>query len=249
MSSDKTVYLVSGSNRGIGLSIVKLALSRPDSIIFAGARDPQASKELTELAKQNPERFFPVKLVSADRDSNEKAVSYIKEKVGRLDVVIANAGIASITSFDDPKLLETSEEIIKVNTLGPLLLFQVTKDILLQSKSPKFTVITSGIGSIEYGTTIPFEFAGYGASKAAVNWVTKKIHADYASKGLVAVLLHPGLVVSDMSNSLWDREYIDSLGGITPEASAKAVLKIVDEATIEKDGGVYRNFDGTTFPW
>jgi NADP-dependent 3-hydroxy acid dehydrogenase YdfG len=60
--------------------------------VFAGARNPESSKELAELARQNPDRFFPLKLVSADRESNEKAVSYIKEKAGQLDVVIANAG-------------------------------------------------------------------------------------------------------------------------------------------------------------
>jgi NADP-dependent 3-hydroxy acid dehydrogenase YdfG len=71
---------------------VKLALSRPDAIVFAGARNPDNSKEFTELTQQYPGRFFPVKLISADKESNERAVSLIKEKVGRLDVVIANAG-------------------------------------------------------------------------------------------------------------------------------------------------------------
>jgi NAD(P)-dependent dehydrogenase (short-subunit alcohol dehydrogenase family) len=111
MSSPKTVYLISGSNRGIGqsissfvtgcsdwltctigLAISKLALSKPNSIVFAGARNPESAKELIQLAQQNPDRFFPVKLISADKESNEQAVSLIKEKAGQLDVVIANAG-------------------------------------------------------------------------------------------------------------------------------------------------------------
>jgi norsolorinic acid ketoreductase len=64
------------------------------------------------------------------------------------------------------------------------LLFQVTKDFLLQSELPKFVVITSGLGSIENGTKVPGDFTAYGASKAAVNWITKKIHVDYKARGL-----------------------------------------------------------------
>jgi NADP-dependent 3-hydroxy acid dehydrogenase YdfG len=73
---------------------VKLVLSRPDTIVFAGVRNPNGSnlKDFAEFLQQYPDRFFPVKLVSADRESNERAVSLIKQKVGRLDVVIANAG-------------------------------------------------------------------------------------------------------------------------------------------------------------
>jgi NAD(P)-dependent dehydrogenase (short-subunit alcohol dehydrogenase family) len=75
-----------------GLSIVKLALARPKTIVFAGARDPDGSKEFHELTQRHPGRFFPVKLLSADKESNEKVASLIKATVGQLDVVIANAG-------------------------------------------------------------------------------------------------------------------------------------------------------------
>jgi hypothetical protein len=62
-------------------------------------------------------------------------------------------------------------------------------------------------------------------------------------------LIHPGVVETDMSRGVWDSETIKSYGGITTETSARLILNIVDEATIEKDGGVFRNVDGTTYPW
>jgi len=231
-----------------GLSIVKLALSKPKTIVFAGARNPEGSKELNELAKLYPGRFFPVKLLSADKESNEKAISFIKQKVGRLDVVIANAGVGAVTPFDDENILETSQEVFRINSLGPLLLFQKSKEVLLEAKSPKFVVVTSLVGSIENGPTIPVDFAGYGASKAAVNWITRKIHVDYHSKGLVATMLHPGLVETDLSIAALDAEKIKN-GAITTEVSAKAILNIVDGATVEKDGGVFRNYNGDVIPW
>jgi NAD(P)-dependent dehydrogenase (short-subunit alcohol dehydrogenase family) len=108
------VYLVSGANRGIGeyfspalsatecllrrhtgLGLVKTLSERADTIVFAGARDPGAAKELTALAAARPGKVHVVKLVSGDVDDNAAAVKFIKEKAGRLDVVIANAGLCS----------------------------------------------------------------------------------------------------------------------------------------------------------
>jgi NAD(P)-dependent dehydrogenase (short-subunit alcohol dehydrogenase family) len=143
----------------------------------------------------------------------------------------------------------------------------VTKDIILQSESPKFVVITSLLGSIENGTTYPGKVTAYGASKAAVNWITKKIHEDYKAKGLsecnfrlidteirligmstAAIPIHPGLVDTDMARAAVDSETMKSMG-ISTEVSSKSILKIIDEATVEKDGGVFRNFDGSVLPW
>ena len=109
---EPTVYLVSGANRGIGmqsaasaaegahanalpgLAIVTLLASRADAVVFAGARNPDGADKLHALAKAHPGRVHIVKLVSADRANNDAAVEEIKRTVGRLNVVIANAGIS-----------------------------------------------------------------------------------------------------------------------------------------------------------
>jgi NAD(P)-dependent dehydrogenase (short-subunit alcohol dehydrogenase family) len=107
-----TVYLVSGSNRGIGepvlslvlattvlmlpylpgLALVKALVARPDVIVFAGTRKPAAAAELQALAKSNKDKFHILKLTSADEADNHAAVEEIKKIAGRLDVVISNAG-------------------------------------------------------------------------------------------------------------------------------------------------------------
>jgi NADP-dependent 3-hydroxy acid dehydrogenase YdfG len=86
---------------------VKLALSNPETIVFAGARNPEGSKDFAELSKRYPGRFFAVKLVSADKESNERAISLIQEKVGRLDVIIANAGKSNLGSIDRDESIDT----------------------------------------------------------------------------------------------------------------------------------------------
>jgi NADP-dependent 3-hydroxy acid dehydrogenase YdfG len=106
-----TVYLVSGSNRGIGelpgkgigttiimlpfctgLALVKALVARSDVVVFAGARKPVEATELQALAKSNTDKLHVVKLTSADETNNREAVGEIEKIVGRLDVVISNAG-------------------------------------------------------------------------------------------------------------------------------------------------------------
>jgi NAD(P)-dependent dehydrogenase (short-subunit alcohol dehydrogenase family) len=67
-------------------------IDRPDTIVFAGSRDP-SNKDLQALATANPDRFCSIALDSADEPLNKAAADFIEEKAGKLDVVIANAGM------------------------------------------------------------------------------------------------------------------------------------------------------------
>jgi NAD(P)-dependent dehydrogenase (short-subunit alcohol dehydrogenase family) len=68
---------------------------------------------------------------------------------------------------------------MQVNVIGPLVLFQATYPLLTASTpTPKFTVISSRLGSIALGTSIPGVFAPYGVTKAALNYLTRKLHFE-----------------------------------------------------------------------
>lgn len=82
---------VSGANRGVGLGLVTVLATKPDTIVFAGTRNVAASKDLHDLAAKYPNIVHVVQLTSADEVDNKAAVEVIREKTGRLDVVIANA--------------------------------------------------------------------------------------------------------------------------------------------------------------
>ncbi|KAL1737636.1 hypothetical protein HDZ31DRAFT_26090, partial [Schizophyllum fasciatum] len=123
-----TVYLITGTNRGIGLALTTELASRPDAIVFAGARNPAQASDLKALADAHPGRIHVVNVVSGDRANNDAAIQEIEKVAGRLDVVIANAGIGSDL---DPALEVKPETMIRdvdayfqVNTIGPLVLFQ-----------------------------------------------------------------------------------------------------------------------------
>jgi NAD(P)-dependent dehydrogenase (short-subunit alcohol dehydrogenase family) len=91
---DACHYTVTGAGRGIGLKTVEVLSARPDTVVFAGVRSvPLASdSELARLVEEHPGMIFPVKINSADKVNNEEAARFVREKMGKVDVVIANAG-------------------------------------------------------------------------------------------------------------------------------------------------------------
>ncbi|EJU05882.1 NADP-binding protein [Dacryopinax primogenitus] len=240
-----TVYLVSGANRGIGRS-----LSRPDVIVFAGTRDLVKATALQTLQSKFPGRVHLVKLTSANKEDNEEGVAKVKEIAGRLDVVIANAGISNAfySSLDVP--LDAMQEHFIVNVLGPLVLFQASYPLLKASTSnPKFVPISSLAASIKVGTTIPLNATAYGTSKAAINWLAARLYHEYPD--LISLPIHPGTVDTDMlSNTIPHApELIESFPMLTTEESAAGILKVVDEAKRDENGPRMISYDGSTLPW
>ncbi|KAI5890553.1 NAD(P)-binding protein [Schizophyllum commune H4-8] len=264
-SNEPTVYLVSGANRGIGmvhpacvaerahastspgLAIVTLLASRSDAIVFAGARSPESADKLHALSRAHPGRVHVVKLVSADRADNDAAVEEIKRTAGHLNVVIANAGISDC--FKDALAISPEEMTrhFEVNTNGPLVLFQATYPLLRASKAPKFAAVTSHVGSIAGGTQLENTVYAYGASKAALNWVTRKLHFQYPEITIFPIA--PGGADTDMVKVSLTldpgmQKVIDGYSLGPPEVCARGVLEQVDIATRETHGGKLVDYTG-----
>jgi len=254
------VYLISGANRGIGFALVNEFASRENVVIFAGTRSVErgdGTANLYKLADAMPDKVFVVKLTSVDLENNIAAAKFIKEKAGRLDVVIANAGLGrSHASI----LEETADEMRahwEINVNGPFVLFKAVYSLLCQESPrdpavdppPKFIAVSSTAGSIELGPS--FSTISYGASKAALNYLIRKIHCEHENEGLVAFPLSPGPVHTDMWQAAIDDGALvaKKWTGQPPEENAKALAKLIDEATLENSGGKLVHRNGESRPW
>jgi len=243
-----TVYLVSGANRGIGLGLVTALAGRENVVVFAGARNPSTAKDLHALAQKYLGKVHVVKLTSGDKAENEAAIAEIKAIAGRLDVVIANAGISQYYGTAVVTPIEEMRVHYEVNVIGTLVLFQAAWPLLKASPSPKFVAISSGAGSIADGASIPVGFTAYGASKAGLNYLVRKLHFEHPE--LTCFPISPGGVATDMGAfAISSNEMMKNIPMITVEVSAGNVLKVVDESTREKDGGKFLNHSGTTWAW
>ncbi|KAF9470174.1 NAD(P)-binding protein [Pholiota conissans] len=197
MSNPPKIYFVAGATRGIGLALVaEIAAKDPSAIIYAGGRNPQAAPLLENLASKHPRRIVPVKYVAGDEEGNKSVAKQIFDEHGRVDTLIANAGIANFAGKIHEVPIKSFEDHFSVNVLGPIVLFQAFRDVLKASTQPRFIAITSTAGSIELIPTIPFDVGPYGASKAALNWVVRKIH--FENEWLIAYPQCPGPVDTDM---------------------------------------------------
>jgi len=91
--SARTVWFITGANRGIGLGLVRYILEENEhDIVFAGTRDPTKSNDLNELASKKEGRLFVLELSSESEEQAKAAAQVVKDKIGHVDVVIANAG-------------------------------------------------------------------------------------------------------------------------------------------------------------
>lgn len=176
-------------------------LARPNYVLIAGVRDPTnaSSKALLDLPHGQDSRVILVKIDSVSQTDALTAVETLKteHKITKLDIVIANAGIANY--FGPARLTPAAEmnEHYQVNVVGPLLLFQATAELLDASPKPKFFAISSAIGSISLQEHFPLESSAYGASKAALNLLLIRIH--FENPKILAAPVHPGWLQTDVS--------------------------------------------------
>ncbi|KAJ9092793.1 hypothetical protein QFC21_006668 [Naganishia friedmannii] len=242
---EKPYILISGASRGIGLSLVTALLEhRPHAVIFAGARDPSAAKELAEVAKKNP-NVHVVPLIADDEASVKRAVEEVGKVTKKLDIVIANAGINSPfvpTHVDDIDLFKTN---FSVNTLGPVYLYQATYPLLVESRKkdsatstspPKFFITSSAVASMGAYHTM-FMNASYGVSKAGANYLALSIHHQTGDVDAV----HPGLVSTDMGKISGKELGIpDNYPGVlTPDQSAAEYADLIIKSTRAEHGGKF----------
>ncbi|KAJ3035945.1 hypothetical protein HDV00_003292 [Rhizophlyctis rosea] len=250
-----TVYFVTGANRGLGLGLVTALSKRPNTIVFATARDPSKAIDLQALAKTNPNLHI-IKLEVTSVEDTKAAADYVSRTTGGIDVVIANAGIADsyypITKLP-PQVLD---DHLKINTLGPLILFQALYPLLLARQTRKFIPISTPMGTIT--TPLPVPNTAYGASKVAANFITRHIHREHTDEGFIVFPLSPGWVQTEMGqkgvDALKDLPQVIALMGnldkppVTVEQSVEGQLKIIDGAT-KDDADKFWSFDGTTIAW
>ena len=216
--------LVTGSNRGIGLSLVKLLKARGDTVIAA------CRHETPELAALGAEIAAGVD-VASDKSINEFAE---KLKGRQLDLLINNAGILSVERLEDLDLAAIQRQM-EVNAYGPLRVTQKLSPLL--ARGSKVALITSRMGSI--GDNGSGGYYGYRMSKAALNAAGKSLAIDLAPRGISVAILHPGMVKTDMTGSH---------GTVEPDDAVRGLLARID-ALGPKNTGTFWHANGEVLPW
>ncbi|KAL8372230.1 hypothetical protein RB595_001836 [Gaeumannomyces hyphopodioides] len=244
----KTI-LITGANRGIGRGLFDYYAAQPGNTVIGAVRSPDRWR--AELEAQQPRgagtRLLVVRLDAESSASPFEAAGELRDAgVGRVDVVVANAGVGVAARLEDAAVADV-ETIVKVNGVAPLLLYQAMLPLLRAAKDadagggegalPVFALISSGGGSIaEAATSDAFPLGVYGAAKALANFFTVKMGAE--NDWLIALCIGPGLVATDMVKGA----NLDFPGvAKTPLVCAENTAHIIKNATKEEHSGKFFN--------
>lgn len=266
MATPKTTILITGARRGIGRGFVRRYLLRPCTTVIAAVRDPTdpASSALHMLPTAPETQLLLVKIdsLSGTDALNAAEILRVEHGITSLDIVVSNSGIAKHigVALDTPG--KELRDHFDVNTVSHLVLFQAMWPLLRAATTePKFIVISSSVGSIGAMENEPVPMLAYGCSKAATNFLVRKLHFEH--ENLNCFSIHPGWVGTGMgwyaAKAYGMEEPLPTNGDIntdpsaikplTVEESVDALVKEIDEATRAKTSGTFRMYDGKTIPW
>ncbi|WP_162458669.1 SDR family NAD(P)-dependent oxidoreductase [Pseudactinotalea suaedae] len=243
------VALVTGASRGIGAAIAR-ALDAAGARVLLAARDAEMLASVAAELSHDP-ATLPVDLAEAGAAS-DLARRALEASGGRLDVLVNNAAYARRVTLADTDA-DLIDQVLAVDVRAPLLLVRGVEEALAASGHGSVVNITSVSGLV--GTP---RRAIYGASKAALDSITRSLALDLGPRGIRVNAVAPGVVDTD----LWAKnklvpEAVRSTTAITPlrrwaqppdVADVVAWLagdasRFVTAETIAADGGMTRTTD------
>ena len=203
------IAIVTGGTRGIGYEIVRTFLKNNAKVILFGSCEESVNKALNSLKEENNEYevsgYYP-HLNNLEEVS--RIFENIKNKYGKIDILINNAGVSSSMRLED-YTMDEFDKIVDVNIKS---VFVCSKAALPYLKESKGTIInTSSMVSIHA------QAAGvmYPASKFAVNGITKSLSRELAPYGIRVNAVAPGITETDMVRNL-PKEVIEPLIATIP---------------------------------
>jgi len=249
MSKSKNVF-ITGGNRGIGLGLVKDIIKRfqPEHL-FATFRDTHGAQELHDLAAENP-CLHLIQLDVRDEEKIKEAVQLVEEKTDGtgLNLLINNSGVMGNRGGLESQTKEDMLLTYEINTIAPVLITKAFVPLLEKASSKAgrsppgigraaVVNITSQMGSIaDNGSG---GYYGYRNSKAALNISTVSMAIDFTKSKILAVVIHPGWVQTDMGGRSAPTKTEQSVSGIMN------ILESLDESK----NGKFLNWKGGELPW
>jgi len=193
---DGKVAIVTGGSRGIGLAIAALLAEDGAAVVVSGRDADRLQRAVKELETQG-RTAHAVVADAASREDCDRLAAAAKERFGRIDVLVNNAGITR-----DGLLVRMKDEdwdrVMDVNLRGVFLLTRaVTKAMVRQKRGGRVINITSTAGAMGNAGQ-----ANYSAAKAGLIGLTKAAARELAHWSILVNAVAPGLIETDMAAAL-----------------------------------------------
>jgi 3-oxoacyl-[acyl-carrier protein] reductase len=233
--------LVTGATGGIGGAIARALHQQGATVALSGTR----REALDQLAGELKERVHVLPCNLAAKDEIEALVPKAEEAMGKLDILVANAGITK-----DNLLVQLRDEdwdaVLAVNLTATFRLTRAAVRGMMRRRFGRIIGITSVVG-----VTGNAGQSNYTATKAGMIGMIKSVAAEYAKRGVTANAIAPGFIATAMTDKLNDKQREAILGrvpagrlGAGADVAAAAVFLASDEAgyvtgqTLHVNGGM-----------
>lgn len=184
--------LVTGGSRGIGAAIARRLAADGADVALTYVSSPEKAEAVADEIKGLGRRGLAIRADAADAAAVNAAVDETVQRLGRLDIVVANAGVAIFAPISEATL-EDYQRTFDVNVKGVFATAQGAARHL--SEGGRFIVI----GSVN-ADRMPVQGGSlYGASKAAVQGLVRGLARDFGPRGITANVVQPGPVDTDMN--------------------------------------------------
>ena len=204
------VALITGCSSGIGIETARTFYAT-GATLYVTARDiTKAKTALQDLVSSDRVHFLELDLNSLE--SVRACAAEFLSKSKTLNIFIANAGVMAAPEGRTKDGFETQ---MGTNHLAHFLLFNLLKQTLLASATPKFNSRAIILSSVAHRYAEPNfenlnlkgaynEWVAYGQSKTAIIWTANEIDRRYGAKGLHAFSVHPGGIITPLQRHLSD---------------------------------------------
>ena len=225
------VALITGGGRGIGRAIA-IGYAAEGAKVVIAARNQDQLDEVTNVIAEQGGDVFAVQADMRSRDEVEKLVQQTIEKYGQIDILVNNAGINPRGFF-----LETTDEewdeVWKINVMGVVHCCRAVLPIMQQQGSGNIINIGSGMGQVGHAN-----LSIYCASKAALHGLTQAIAEEVWEDGIIANVLIPGPVKTELSRPVWEGDKIFRAQSDPWKDPEKVVASALFLATQPTDSGM-----------
>ncbi len=243
---DGKVAIVTGGSRGIGRAVAETLAERGARVVVNYVSNEAAAVAVTEVVESAGGKAEIARFDVADTAASEKAIAEIAKRLGRLDILVASAGI----SIDGLILRLKDEDLdrtLAVNLKGAVACSRAAIKVMMRARTGRIVLLSSVVGEMgNAGQT------AYAASKAALLGVAKSLAREYASRGITVNAVAPGYIETDMTAGLSAEQQSAMLtavplgrAGTAAEVAAAAAFLASDEAayitgqTLRVNGGMY----------
>ena len=249
--------LVTGGARGIGFGCSKALAGAGFDIVVAGRRPEKDCAEALGELRAHGTRVEYTECDVADAAQRAALVAFARERLGGLNVLVNNAGIAPRERADILEARpEIFDEVMDTNLKGPYFLTQAVANWFVEQKAanPEHRAVIVNISSIS-ATVVSVNRGEYCISKAGISMATQLWAARLAEYGINVYEIRPGVIATDMTSGVKAKyDAIIAGGGIPikrwgfPEDIGAAVAALASGAFSYTTGQVIMVDGGMTIP-